>query len=201
MILRTGIRLADSEPFTARNEFRAARQGYARAAALGAGRESAAGVARALIGLGEPVQAEKMLRPLLATSTTPGPLRWSCWFSLKTPATTSAERPRLRSRPVGQGAYPDGPDYFPAPGQAVLQVYLDELRVPELTAPLSMGADRMAPLTVTLRPAGGADASVEDLSFIPTYRSISSVTGTTPSGADWAWRRDAVLVLHMPATR
>ena len=195
--LRTGIRLADSEPFTARNEFRAARQGYARAAALGAGRESAAGVARALIGLGEPVQAEKMLRPLLATSTTPGPLLELLVLAEETAHDFSraATDARHLAR-LGQGAYPDGPDYFPAPGQAVLQVYLDELRVPELTAPLSMGADRMAPLTVTLRPAGGADASVEDLSFIPTYRSISSVTGSNPSCADWAWRRDAVLAGH-----
>ncbi|HXZ72611.1 MAG TPA: hypothetical protein VEH31_17315 [Streptosporangiaceae bacterium] len=72
--LRTGIWLADSKPFTARNDFRAAEQGYERAAALGAAQEAAPGAATALIGLGEPARAAKMLRRLIASSRRPGPL-------------------------------------------------------------------------------------------------------------------------------
>jgi hypothetical protein len=52
--LRIGTYLRSSEPFAARQDFRSAVTEYNRAAALGDERDAAPGVARALIGLGEP---------------------------------------------------------------------------------------------------------------------------------------------------
>lgn len=193
--LRSGVWLADSEPFTARNDFRAAEQGYERATALGTRKDSAAGLARALIGLGEPAQAEKILRPLLAASRTPGALLELLIVADENAHNfADAESAARHLEQLNQNAYPDGPALFPAPGRTFSLV---QPRVPEPTAPLSLGADRLAPLTANLYNAGlGAGGSVEDLSFIPTYRDVPSVTGSDPSCADWEWRRDAVLAGH-----
>jgi len=195
--LRTGMWLADSQPFTARNEFRAAEQGYERATALGAGKDSSAGLAAALTGLGEPAQAERILRHLIVGSRTPGPLlELLIVAEEKAHDFASAESDARHLTQLKEGAYPDGPALFPAPRVPSLAVDRG-LPVPAgLTAPLSLGVDRFAPFTAALAGGFGGGGSVEDVSFIPAYRSVDSVTGSNPSCADWEWRRDAVLAGH-----
>ena len=70
--LRAGTFLRSSEPFTARQDFRSAITEYNRVSALGDERDAAPGVARALIGLGEPVAAARLLSPLARSSSLPG---------------------------------------------------------------------------------------------------------------------------------
>jgi cellulose synthase operon protein C len=189
--LRTALRSADSAPFRARNSFRAAQHGYERAAALGAKDESAPGLARALIGLGEPAQAAKILRGRIADSSTPGPL-----LELLVVAEEAAhdfgraESDARRLAGLGSRAFPDGPALYPVGSFPLGSA------PPTPPTPLSVGADRFAPLTVRFHGRGLGGGSVEDLSFIPTYRSVRSVTGSEPECGDWTWRRDAVLAGH-----
>ena len=189
--LRTGTDLRLAEPFTARQDFRSAIAEYNRASALGDARDAALGLARALIGLGEPAQAARVLQPFVRTSAFPGP-----WLELLITADETAhdfgaaETTARRLDQIGASAYPDGVALFPAPqGYAV-----DSLD--DASLPLSFGAGRLASLSATLIYAGGAGASVQDLSFIPEYRDDSGVTGTDPSCASWTWRRDALLNGH-----
>jgi cellulose synthase operon protein C len=189
--LRTALRSADSAPFRARNSFRAAQHGYERAAALGAKDESAPGLARALIGLGEPAQTAKILRGRIADSSTPGPL-----LELLVVAEEAAhdfgraESDARRLAGLGSRAFPDGPALYPVGSFPLGSA------PPTPPTPLSVGADRFAPLTVRFHGRGLGGGSVEDLSFIPTYRSVRSVTGSEPECGDWTWRRDAVLAGH-----
>lgn len=72
--LSAAMHLADPQPFSARNYFRQARDAYAAAMEHG-GRDAAApGLARALIGLGEPEAAAQLVEPLAGRSGSPGPL-------------------------------------------------------------------------------------------------------------------------------
>ena len=72
--LRAGTYLRFSEPFTARQDFSSAIAAYNRASALGGELDAAPGVARALIGLGEPAAAARLLSPLARSSPFPGQL-------------------------------------------------------------------------------------------------------------------------------
>ena len=72
--LLAGTYLRSSEPFTARQDFRLAITEYDRVDALGDERDAAPGVARALIGLGEPARAAGLLSPLARSAGFPGQL-------------------------------------------------------------------------------------------------------------------------------
>lgn len=72
--LRTGTYLRSSEPFTARQDFRLAIAAYDRASALGGERDAAPGIARALIGLGDPAAAARLVSPITHTVPFPGQL-------------------------------------------------------------------------------------------------------------------------------
>jgi cellulose synthase operon protein C len=188
--LRTGIRLAESQPFTARFALRTAAAGYQKARSMGAD-EAALGLARALVGLGEPARAAALVRAASAGRPPSGPL-----LELLTMAEEAAhefgraEGTALELAERGPGAYPAGHPLFPIPGFEEVS----ETTGRDPLGPQSLGTDTHAPLTVRLQPEpGGAGGSVNDVSFIPVYRPAYGIVGTEPSCPGRAWRRNAVL--------
>jgi tetratricopeptide (TPR) repeat protein len=191
--LRAGTDLRSSEPFTARQDFRSAITEYNRASALGDEHDAAPGVARALIGLGEPAAAAGLLYPLARSSAFPGQFLELLITADEAardfgPAVTAAQR---LSR-LGSASYPEGDALIPVPQPGSVDT-LDDA-----TLPLSFGVGRLTPVTADLVPpsfplSGGA---VQDLSFIPEYRDDAGVTGTQPSCPSWTWARDELLVGH-----
>ena len=191
--LRAGTYLRSSEPFTARQDFRSAITEYNRASALGDERDAAPGVARALIGLGEPAAAARLLSPLARSSGFPGQYLELLITADEAahdfgPAATAAQR----LGQLGSASYPDGNALIPVPQSGSADA-LDDAALP-----LSFGVGRLMPLAASLTlvafPAAGA--SVQDLSFIPGYRDDAGVTGTQPSCPSWTWARDELLLGH-----
>lgn len=189
--LRAGTYLRSSEPFTARQDFRSAITAYNRASALGDERDAAPGVARALIGLGEPSAAARLLSPLARSGHFPGQLLELLIMADEAahdfgPAAAAAQR----LAQLGSTSYPGSDALIPVP----LDRSVDSLD--DVTLPLSFGVGRMTPLTTMLITVGGAGGYVQDLSFIPVYRDDPGVTGTQPNCASWTWARDEVLLGH-----
>ncbi len=190
--LRAGTYLRSSEPFTARQDFGLAITEYNRAAALGDERDAAPGVARALIGLGEPAAAARLLSPLARSSGFPGQLIELLITADEAahdfgPAVTAAQRLGR----LGSASYPDGNALIPVPEPTSLDA-LDDA-----TLPLSFGVGRLAPLTAQLTSlAPGAAGLVQDVSFMPEYREDDGVTETQPNCASWTWARDELLLGH-----
>jgi tetratricopeptide (TPR) repeat protein len=183
--LRAGTNLRSSEPFTARQDFKSAITEYNRASVLGDARDAVPGLARALIGLGEPAEAARVLEPFASASTLPGPLL-EILIGVDEAAHDfgAAETAARHLDELGTPAYPDGVALFPQPTAYA-------------SLALSFGADRLTSLSVTLTPRPEfALGSVQDLSFIPEYRDDPGVTGTQASCASWTWRRDALLDGH-----
>ena len=192
--LRAGTYLRSSQPFTARQDFQSAIIAYDRAAALGETRDATPGLARALVGLGEPAAAARLLAPLARTSRTPGPLLELLIGADETahqfgPAVAAAQR----LGQLGAAAYPAGDAMIPVP-EAISVDWLDGV-----SFALSFGACELTPLNVELVLPGGAGGSVQDLSFIPQYRDVAGVTGSQPSCASWSWARDELLLGHAAA--
>jgi tetratricopeptide (TPR) repeat protein len=190
--LRAGSYLRSSEPFTARQDFRSAIAAYNRASALGGERDAAPGVARALVDLGEPAAAARLLLPLARSSPFPGQLLELLITADEAahdfgPAVTAAQR----LGQLGSASYPDGDALIPVPEFGLGLDALDDV-----TFPLSFGAGRLTTLTIQLIPPGGAGGSVQDLSFIPSYRDDTDVTGTQPWCPSWTWTRDELLLGH-----
>ena len=195
--LRAGLRLVESQPFTARHALRTAAAGYLKARSIEAD-GAVAGLARTLIGLGEPARAAELVRGLIAGHASPGLL-----LELLTTAEEAAhEFGRAESSTArqladrGPAVYPAGPPLFAVPGGDLVS----ETAGQDPLGPQSLGTDTYAPFTVTLQPSpGGADASVGDVSFIPVFRSDNGLVGTNPSSPGCGWRRDAVLAGHARA--
>ena len=165
--LLAGTSLMSSKPFTARQDFRLAITEYNHASALGDERDAAPGMARALIDLGEPAAAARLLSPLARSSGFPGQL-----LELLITADEAAHdygaavAAAQRLGRFGSASYPDGDALIPVP----LSGSVDSLD--DATLPSSFGADRLTPLTAELIPPGegGGGAQTHDLSFIPGYR-------------------------------
>jgi tetratricopeptide (TPR) repeat protein len=188
--LRAGTHLRSSEPFTARQDFTSAIVEYNRTSALGDARDAALGLARALVGLGEPKEAVRVLRPFATASASPGPLLEMLITADEAAHEFGAAETAARHLgQLGTPAYPDGVAVFPEPGDNPVD------SLDDASLPLSFGADRLTTLSATLISAGGAGGSVQDLSFIPQYRNGPGV-GTQPGCASWTWRRDAILNGH-----
>ncbi len=192
--LRAGTYLAAAQPFSARRYLRSAVTEYNRAAKLGAEREVQPGLARALIGLGRPQPAGKLIAPLANTSSHPGPL-----LELQIAADESAgdfagaETVGRKLAALGPASYPNGTAYFPDPNPG----YAGGLR--DASNALSLGSDRLSPFQDELVGRGGAGGSLQDLSFLPTYRDDPGITGTDTACPSWSWRRDALLAGHATA--
>lgn len=189
--LRTGTYLQTSEPFTAKQYFKSAVAEYNRVAELGDEHDAAPGIARALIGLGEPAEAGRLLTSELPSSTEPGEL-----LELLTDAdetdhdfTAAAATAQLLAQ-RGSAAFPDTSALLPV----ALSGSVDTLD--DATLPLSFGVGRITPLTVELIPPGGAGGPVQDLSFIPLYREDTGVTDSQPDCPTWTWTRDELLLGH-----
>jgi len=189
--LRTGTYLRFSEPFTAQQAFKSAIAQYNRAAALGDERDAAPGLARALIGLGEPAAAVRLLTPLTRSSRYPGEVLEllieadEASHDFSSAANAAQDLGQYASPP-----YPDGNAMIPFPMTGTIDP-LDDVSLP-----LSFGVGRLTPLTVELLLPGGAGGFVQDLSFIPQYRDQPGVTGTQPGCPSWTWTRDELLLGH-----
>lgn len=191
--LSAAMFLADAQPFSARNFFRQARDAYDAAMRHGGRREAAPGLARALIGLGRPQEAAGLLEPLARDGPAPGPLLEVLVAAHEAARDFGrAEVAARRLADLGPAAYPDTAALLPVPKTAFSPATLADT-----SRPLSLGAERLAPLTefvIGIPIGGGAD--VLDNSFIPTFREQAGLTGTFGACAEWSWRRDAVLAGH-----
>ncbi|ADB76070.1 tetratricopeptide repeat protein [Geodermatophilus obscurus] len=191
--LSAAMYLADSQPFSARNFFWQARDAYDSAVQHGGRQAAAPGLARALIGLGDPEAAARLLEPLARENVAPGPLLEVLVAAQEAAGTFDrAELTARRLADLGPAAYPDARALIPVPQGTYRAATLQD------TSPaLSLGADRLSPFTefvVEIPIGGGAD--VVDNSFIPTFREDDNLTGTYGACAEWSWRRDAVLAGH-----
>jgi len=189
--LRAGTHLLASKPFTARQDFRSAVDHYNRVSALGYPRDAAIGISRALIGLGEPADAARLLQQYAQSGSVPGPL-----LELLITATESAhdfraaEAAAKRLDRLGPSTYGDIGKFFPSP------TYNSVSMLDDATVSLSFGSGRLTPFNTFLLPAGGAGGSALDLSFIPQYRHWYEEVMIPPYCAAWAWRRAAILNGH-----
>lgn len=185
--LQAGARLSGSEPFTARGYLRLARDQYERAVSLGGGTGAAAGLAHALVALGQPSRAVGILRPLTG-ATRPGAILELLIEAQEAERDfAGAARTGKALADAGPRSYPSGGPLFPMPGEGAVPGLADASR------PYSLGIDTSYPLQDQLLPGGGAGGSVNDLSFIPRYRDDRGVTPTDPACASFEWRRDALL--------
>ncbi|MBM2618657.1 tetratricopeptide repeat protein [Actinoplanes sp. LDG1-06] len=191
--LRAGVRATTAQPFAARQRLRAAAEGYLTALPFDA-ENASAGLARALIALGEPDRAAETVRAWTPRTPTPGPL-----LEILTVANESAhhfDRAESAARTLadrGQGAYPAGPLLFPVPG------HQDEGTDQPPHGPQSTGTSSHLPFTIELQSIpGGAGGDVDDLAFIPAYRP-GPLVGHNPGCAGLSWRRNALLARHAPA--
>lgn len=125
--LRAGTLLMPSEPFTARKDFQSAVTAYDRAVAADGARNAASGLARALIGLGEPTEAIRVLTPFATASAYPGP-----WLEILI-AADEASRDFGAAETTAQRLDKLGPSA------------VDTLS--DMSLPLSLGADTLTPLT------------------------------------------------------
>ncbi|MGY1669730.1 tetratricopeptide repeat protein [Geodermatophilus sp. SYSU D00710] len=189
--LAAAMSLDGGPPFTARRYFRQAVAAYNRAVDHGGHRDAAAGLGRALIGLGEPERAIELFTPLAGSDPTPGPVLEALIAAQeKAGRFADAERTARRLADLGAAAYPRGPALIPDPQRSW------ENTLEDVTPALSLGTNRLQPLRSQLWPEGGAGGSAQDLSFIPQYRDVAGLTGTHAACASWAWRRNAVLAGH-----
>ena len=181
--LRAGSRLLSSQPFTARRYLQLALEQYNQAAELGDAHDADLGRARALIGLGEARRAVDTAVPLVAGSPRPGAaLEVLLEAQQEAHDFAGAEDVAQRLDRAGPAAFPTPALFYPTPYTAL--------------TPLSMGADTLAPLRVSLVQVGGAGGTVQDLSLIPQYRDDGQVTDTLVDCPSLAWRRDAILAGH-----
>jgi tetratricopeptide (TPR) repeat protein len=186
--LRAGTHLLSSEPFAARHDLTSAIVQYNRVSALGDPRDAALGIGRALIGLGQPAEAAKLLEQYAESTLVRGPLL-EMLISADESAHDfgAAEAAAKRLDQLGTSAYGDGVAFFPLPSG------YSSSALDDASLPLSFGGDRLTGLSTALLAPGGAGGSVQDLSFIPLYRNDPGVTATQPYCASWSWRRDAIL--------
>ncbi|WP_132217269.1 hypothetical protein [Kribbella steppae] len=187
--VREGERIAARQPFAARHQFRLAFQLYGRASSGSGSAEIEAGLARALLGLGEPSAAAHLLRHATATAT-PG-FRMELLIHAEEAAHDfkSAQHTARHLSDLGTVAYPQGRGLLATPASGV-SFEGDDLAIPAV----SVGLERFDPFEATLQPfEGGGGAVVDDVSYIPIYREDSGYVGTMASCPEWEWRRDAIL--------
>jgi tetratricopeptide (TPR) repeat protein len=93
------------------------------------------------------------------------------------------------------GGFAPGSALYPLVPTRTLDEPLGTLAAGAPRGPLSLGAGRLAPLTVQLYATGhvAPTASVADLSFIPEFRPWPSVTGSERWCPQWAAQRDLLL--------
>ena len=189
------VRLAAStpaeQPWVARHRYERALAGYRRAARLSPGPEIDMGIARALAGLGRADEAAALQQRAVAAVPPAALPQAQLLVYLEAAhrfggAAGAAERLRglARTSPPGPGLFPD------------IQITGAHFEHEDAHGLISLGAGRLAPLTVRLKPLippVAPAAVLGDLSFIPDFRPRPGVTGSDRWCADWARRRDLVL--------
>jgi tetratricopeptide (TPR) repeat protein len=190
-LVRLAASTPEQQPWVARHRYERALAGYRRAARLDPGPEVDMGIARALAGLGRADQAAALQQRAVA-AVPPSPLP-QAQLLVYLEAARDFERAagaagRLlglaTTPPTGPGLFPElpvGPSFGEREGEYGL---------------ISLGAGRLAPVSVALDPqppAPAAAGSVEDVSFIPDFRPSPGLIGSDRWCGDWARRRDLVL--------
>jgi tetratricopeptide (TPR) repeat protein len=189
--LRLAYQTSPQEPFTARQYFQQALVFFRAAERDDPDPDIAAGAARAYAGLQQFAAAVAAQRDAVAGRVDDAPMQarlveyleqdhsWSQAAAAAQPLTVAAHFP------VGEGHMMETTSQAPLPGQLYLQ---------EASGPLSIGADRFTPVSIDLDDQqGGAGGGENDLSFIPSYREVSGVTGYSRWCPAWSMRRDEIL--------
>ena len=180
--------------FGARRLIREALVRLQRAAALDPDPSLHAGIAIAQAGLGRPREAAASQRRAFAGRPGSAPVLAPLVEFLEQGhefRAAAAAADRLRRA----GDLQRGPALYPFVEMGTLDARLGTLTAGEPRGPLSLGAGRMEPFTVTLYPVALAEptALVGDLSFIPVFRPRRWFTGSERWCPEWAARRDLLL--------
>jgi tetratricopeptide (TPR) repeat protein len=190
--VRVGERIAAQQPFSARHEFRLAVQLYERASKPSGSAEIEAGLARALIGLGEPSAAARLLHHATSTATPGFPMELLTHAEEAAHDFKSAQHTARHLADLGTAAYPHGKALLATPSLGA-SFEGDSIDIPVI----SIGVERFEPFETILQPwEGGAGGVVNDVSYIPIYREDDGYVGTMASCPGWGWRRDAILANH-----
>ena len=189
------VRLAAStpaeQPWVARHRYERALARYRRAARLSPGPEMEMGIARALAGLGRADEAVALQERAVA-AVPPAPLPQAQLVVYLEAArrfgaaAVAAERllGLARTAPAGPGLFPD------------IEMTGPHFALEEAHGLISLGAGRLAPLAVALKPLAvtvAPAAGIGDLSFIPEFRPSEGMTGSDRWCPNWARRRDLML--------
>ncbi len=176
--------------FVIRHQYARALAAYRRAAALEPGLELEAGVGSALVGLGRPREAAEVLQRVVADRPRSQRLQRQLMLALERAHRFAAEAGVARRVIELPDAPEPGPGVYPAvpapPGG----------HHAEVVGLLSLGAGRLAPLSVQLFPKYdlvAPAAAVIDTSFIPVYRDEAGVTDDAQACPELAYRRALVL--------
>jgi cellulose synthase operon protein C len=188
-LVRLAATTPPEQPWVARHRYERALARYRRAARLSPGGETDMGVAWALAGLGRADEAVAIQRRAVA-ALPPVPLPQAQLVVYLESAHRFGEAAAAAERLIELGGNePPGPGLFPdlptGPSYTREDVY----------GLMSLGAGRLAPLSVALDPQPpppAANASIGDLSFIPQFRD-GPLTGSDRWCAEWARRRDLIL--------
>lgn len=176
--------------FVIRHQYARALAAYRRAAALEPGPEPDAGVGSALVGLGRPAEAAARLQRAAAERPRSPRLQQQFLLALERAHRFAAEARDAR-RVIGlPGAPEPGRAVYPAVPGPPGGHYADVVGL------LSLGAGRLAPLSVHLFPVVATvapSAAVIDTSFIPAFRDAPGVTDDAQGCPDLAYRRALVL--------
>lgn len=190
VLLRAAAGTPPQRPWVARHRYERALAGYRRAARLSRNAELDMGVARALAGLGRADEAVAVQRDAVAALPAVPLAQAQLLVYLEQArgfgdAAAAAERLLTLA-----GNHPAGPGLFPS-----IRVGAN-FRHWDLLGPLSLGAGRLAPLSVSFFPKHSevaAPATLENLAFIPVFRESNGVTGSDRWCADWSRRRALIL--------
>ncbi|HET9737901.1 MAG TPA: tetratricopeptide repeat protein [Solirubrobacteraceae bacterium] len=189
---------AASEPrgraFGTRRLLREALLRLERAAALDADPGLHSGIALAQAGLGRPRDAATSQRRAIAGRPGSAPVLAPLVEYLEQGhdfAAAAAAADELRAA----GRFPRGPALYPFVPEGTLDKRFGTLAAGAPRGPLSLGAGRLARLTVSLYPLPvvASEAIVGDTSFIPVFRPRRWITGSERWCPEWAARRDLLL--------
>jgi tetratricopeptide (TPR) repeat protein len=195
-LLRVAATTPPEQPWVARHLYERALAGYRRAARLSPGIEPDMGIAKALAGLGRIDEAVALQQRAVAGLPSQ-PLPQAQLVVYLEQARRFDEAVSANARLIElEGNAPPGPGLFPAVPAA-----MGHDREHDAYGLISLGAGRLAPLSVSLDPPFAAPApavGIGDLSFLPVFRPSIGMTGSERWCADWARRRD-LLVSGRPA--
>ena len=188
-LVRLGYRVDVGQPFTARAAFRRAQRLYRRAESLDPDPGLVAGEARATAGLGDFAGAVRAQRRALAGAGPGSPFKTRLVDYLES-ARHFSEAARVDADVIAAGTTAaTGPALFAKGSDAG-----DALAGDDALGPISIGAERLRPVRLTVGSASLAyTGGVTDISFIPEFRSVFGVTGNSSNCPAISRARDLLL--------